>query len=118
MKTINDIDFTELQDAQLEYLGLTSEDTNVVFNEGKKNMLVASVSKEKGIINNHKSMVISINGQGICDDEFDRMMIDKETLKEIAYTCDYLYTDFGIDVHSHTLKTSEPFKNLKIKRIN
>ena len=118
MKTINEIDFTELQDAHLEYLGLTPESTNVVFNEGKKNMLVALVSKERGILNNHKSMVISITGQGICDDEFDRMTIDKETLKEIAYTTDYLYTDFGIEVHSHTLKTSEPFKSVKIKRIN
>lgn len=57
--------------------------------------------------------------QTVCimaEDNPETLSIDKETVKEIAYTARTLITNLGCDIHSHTLKTANPFKGLKIER--
>lgn len=44
----------------------------------------------------------------------DACILPYEAVKEIAYTVKYLITDFGIDVHSYTMKTTKPFINLQV----
>jgi hypothetical protein len=40
--------------------------------------------------------------------------LGKDVIEQIAYSCKKLITNFGCDVHSHTMKTVKPFNNLKI----
>lgn len=40
--------------------------------------------------------------------------IDRDTIKEIAYTVKVLITNMGADVHRHTMKNNKPFCYLKI----
>lgn len=46
--------------------------------------------------------------------KFSNWSLGKDVIEEIAYTCKKLITNFGCDVHSHTMKTVKPFNNLKI----
>lgn len=50
-------------------------------------------------------------------EDLDNLIIPLETLKEIALTVKVLITNFGIDVHSHTLKNDNVLNKLKIKKI-
>lgn len=50
-------------------------------------------------------------------EDFEKMLITKDQLKEIALTVKTLVTDFGAFVHSYTLKSDPILSKLKIKRI-
>ncbi len=78
------------------------------------NNIVGSVSNYAGTNKIYKVLSISIEENGIDSDlNFEACILSKEILKEIALICDILYTDFGFDVHSNTMK-SEPFNTLKV----
>ena len=67
-------------------------------------------------MNKHKckKLKFTVEAHGIDSDlNFEACILSKEILKEIALICDILYTDFGFDVHSNTMK-SEPFNTLKV----
>jgi uncharacterized protein (DUF1697 family) len=76
-----------------------------------------TVSEEKGQHGLYAAVCITIEDNGIQGDNLEAMMLKKETVKEIAYTTDILYTNFGCEVHSHTMKTVYPFNKLKIIKL-
>lgn len=45
-------------------------------------------------------------------------ILPKDVVREIAYTCTKLITDFGCEVHSHTMKTVKPFSQLTIEKVS
>lgn len=118
IKSIADIDMTDLQDAQLQFLGYTPETVNVVFNEDKPNMLIGSISKEQGSKRPYKALCLLIESQDILPNELDKMTIDLDTATEIALTADYVYTNFGLDIHSHTAKNNSPFNDCTFIRLS
>jgi hypothetical protein len=86
------------------------ETTNIVIS----NNIVGSASNYAGTNKIYKVLSLSIEENGIDSDlNFEACILSKEILKEIALMCDVLYTDFGFDIHSHTMKT-EPFNTLKV----
>jgi hypothetical protein len=49
-------------------------------------------------------------------ENFDNLVIKREQLKEIALTVNTLITNFGIEIHSHSLKTDPIYKKFKISK--
>lgn len=86
----------------------------------KNQNLICTPSIEQGISKNDKGIfklyrAVSCTKESNDLPEFSFELIDYDTIKEIALSADILYTDLGIGVHSHSMKTT--FKTLKIVRI-
>jgi len=73
-----------------------------------------AVSEEKGKHGLYAAVCITIEDN---DTQGCNLLLSKEIVKEIAYTADILYTNYGCEVHSHTMKTVYPFNKLKIVKI-
>jgi len=87
--------------------------SNVTFSNDK---IIGVCSVMRGDTHLYKAVAISLEDNGANPDDFENCILDYETVKEIAYTTDILYTNYGIGVHTHSLK-SKPFSTLKIVRI-
>jgi len=79
--------------------------------------LVGSCSKEFGKYGLYKAISLYIEDNSIdSENDFESCILSKDVLIEIALSCDILYTNFGFDVHSHTMKTDKTLKHLIIKK--
>lgn len=83
------------------------------------NNVLGTCSKETGNKRLYKAIAITMEDNDIDanGDDLEAMIISFDDMKEIALSCDVLYTDMAMAVHSHSMK-SEPFKSLKIFRLN
>ena len=98
-------------------LKLIPHNTNVIFDETNLGIL-GIASKETGTDNKlYKLITITLQDNEIDENDFESCILSKEILEEIAYSCNELHTNFGFDIHSHTLKNTYPFNTIKIKRI-
>lgn len=82
------------------------------------NRLIGSHSKEHGKTNLYKAACIMIEDCGLDYEDFQSFIITKEEFKEIALSCDTFYTNFGVDIHSHDLKTQYPYNTCKLVRVS
>lgn len=75
------------------------------------NDITGTFSKDRNTL----CLMIEDNGGNL--ETFEGCILPKETVKQIALTVNTLYTNYGCEVHSHTMKQT-PFKNLKILKEN
>ncbi len=87
--------------------------SNITFNN---DTIIGACSVLRGDTHLYKAVAISMADNEVNPDNLEECVLDYETVKEIAYTTDILFTDYAIGVHSHSLK-SKPFNTLKIVRI-
>lgn len=79
--------------------------------------LLGCCSKEQGKTNLYKAACIMIEDCDLDENDFQSMVITKEEFKEIAMSCDTFYTNFGVDIHSHDLKTQYPYNTCKLIKV-
>lgn len=70
----------------------------------EKDNIIGTCSQERGEKRLYKAIAIMIPDNDIDPDDLEAMTITYETVKEIALSCDILYTDFGLQVHSTSFK--------------